>query len=203
VNDDTPDATDEQLRRRMQLADPSREEPADQPWVSELLEATMSTSPVQTERRTRHGASAVAAVAALVALSGGYLVLNDNGGGTQEPSPTAVNLALPGGGGTSIGSCIPFDPKVLRDMPVAFSGTATEVGAGTVTLKVDRWYQGGSADVVRLDHYDAATVSTAGFEFAPTKRYLITATGGTVNFCGYSGEWTADLAGAFDSAFAP
>lgn len=201
MNDNAPNEMDEQLRRRMQMADPSLETPADAPWVRELLEATMSTPPVQTERRARLWAPAAAAVAALVALGGGYVLFNNDGGSSQKPSPTVMSLALPGGGGTSIGSCIPFDPKVLRDMPVALSGTATEVGTNMITLKVDHWYKGGSSDLVRLDHYDAATVSIAGFEFARAKRYLITATGGAVNFCGYSGEWTADLANAFQTAF--
>ena len=86
-------------------------------------------------------------------------------------------------------------------MPVALSGTATKVDDDGVTLDVDRWYAGGNADVVRLANYDVNTVSLNGFAIEPGSRYLITATDGTVNLCGFSGPWTEDLAAAFDGAF--
>ena len=109
---------------------------------------------------------------------------------------------MPGGGtGTSAGSCIRFDVKYLRDMPVAFAGTATQMDDDSVTLDVDQWYKGGDADVVRLTHYNRATVSLDGFKFVRGDRYLITATEGTVNFCGYSGRWSQNLADAFQEAF--
>ena len=86
-------------------------------------------------------------------------------------------------------------------MPVAFSGSATEVGEDSITLEVDRWYTGGDADVVQLANYEASTVSLDGFKFEAGDRYLVTATDGTVNFCGYSGPWNQERADAFDQAF--
>jgi hypothetical protein len=40
-----------------------------------------------------------------------------------------------------------------------------------------------------------------GVEFADGQTYLVTATDGTVNGCGYSGLATPELQSAFDSAF--
>jgi len=117
------------------------------------------------------------------------------------PVSNVTTLAMPAGSGTSMNSCLPFDAQYLRDMPVALSGTATKVDDDGVTLDVDRWYAGGNADVVRLANYDVNTVSLDGFAFEPGSRYLITATDGTVNLCGFSGPWTEDLAAAFDGAF--
>jgi hypothetical protein len=88
-----------------------------------------------------------------------------------------------------------------RDMPVAFSGTATDVAEDTVTLDVDRWYRGGEADSVTLERYDASTASIEGLDITEGDRYLITATGGTVNLCGYSVPWSSQMATAFDEAF--
>jgi len=35
-------------------------------------------------------------------------------------------------------------------LPVAFAGTAVEVGVTSVTIDVDRWYAGGAADQVTV-----------------------------------------------------
>jgi hypothetical protein len=118
---------------------------------------------------------------------------------------TTTTLALPGGGdgGVSSSSCIQFDVEFLRDMPIALSGTATEVGADSVVVEVDRWYQGGDADVVRLANFEPANSSLDGFVFEQGERYLISASeDGTVSFCGFSGPWTESLAAAFEEAFA-
>lgn len=111
----------------------------------------------------------MAAAATLAVIGGGaytFLAANDP---ATTPNSTAITLTVPTGTGTSINSCVPFDMQYLRDMPVAFSGSATEVGEDSVTLEVD-------------------------------DRYLITATDGTVNFCGYSGPWNQERADAFDEA---
>lgn len=196
-----PDATEARLLRRMQTADPARTSPMADSWTPDLVEAAMSTNPVEPKSRPRRWAPAVAAAVALAVVGGGaYAFLGgDDTAGTSDS--TVTTLALPAGSGTSINSCVPFDVQYLRDMPVAFSGTATEVGDESVELEVDRWYKGGDADVVRLANYDLSTVSLDGFTFEQGDRYLITATEGTVNVCGFSGPWTQELADAFDEAF--
>jgi hypothetical protein len=121
---------------------------------------------------------------------------------TTAAAPTTVALAAPGGGGASLGSCVPFDVKFLRDMPVALAGTVTAVDAGKVTLKVDRWYRGGDADQVTVSQPDPqSSVALDGVSFEQGKRYLLTATNGTVNVCGFSGLATPDLQKYYDDAF--
>lgn len=202
MNDDEgPDGAEAMLLQRMQTADPARTfHPADS-WMPDLMEAAMSTTPVESKSSLRRWAPAIAAAASVAVLGGtAYAVL---GGSDPAGSPgsTVTMLAMPAGSGTSMNSCLPFDAQYLRDMPVALSGTATKVGDDGVTLDVDRWYAGGDADVVRLANYDVSTVSLDGFLFEPGSRYLIAATEGTVNLCGFSGPWSQDLADAYDEAF--
>jgi len=90
----------------------------------------------------------------------------------------------------------------FADMPVAFAGTATSVTDQEVLLEVDRWYRGGTADTVVLTRPPAATAALLGsVEFSQGKRYLVTATGGVVNSCGFTMPWTAENAAVFDQAF--
>lgn len=203
------DETEDQLLRRMRAADPAPLAPPSAPsWIPDLMEATMSTVPeTGPTSRVRRWAPALAAAALVAAVGGGaYAVLDDDreAGPRATPEASTTTLALPGGGGAvSSSSCVQFDVEFLRAMPIALSGTATEVGADTVTLEVDRWYQGGDADVVRLANFDPTNSSLDGFVFEQGQRYLISASeDGTVSFCGFSGPWTASLAAAFDEAFA-
>ena len=202
MNDDEgPDRAEAKLMRRMQAADPARTVTSGNSWMPDLMEAAMSSTPVEPKSHPRRWAPAIAAAASVAVLGGvAYAVL---GGSDPAGSPGSVvtTLAMPASGGTSMNSCLPFDAQYLHDMPLALSGSATKVGDDGVTLDVDRWYKGGNADVVRLANYDANTVSLDGFSFEPGNRYLITATEGTVNLCGFSGPWTQDLADAFDTAF--
>ena len=200
-NAEGSDGAEEMLLQRMQAADPARTlHPADS-WMPDLMEAAISTTRVESKTRPRRWAPAVAAAASVAVLGAGayaYLGGSDPAG---TGGSTVTTLAMPADSGTTMNSCLPFDVQYLRDMPIAFSGTALNVGDDGVTLDVDRWYTDGNADVVRLANYDVNTVSLDGFSFEPGSRYLITATEGTVNLCGFSGPWTRDLADAFDGAF--
>ena len=200
-NDDRPDGTEARLLRRMQAADPARTTPMADSWMPDQVEATMSTTPVEQKSRPRRWTPAIAAAATLAVIGGGAYTLLGGNDQTSTPDPTAITLNVPDGTGTSISSCVPFDVQYLRDMPIAFSGRATEVGEGSVTLEVDRWYKGGDADVVQLANYEESMVSLDGFRFEKDDRYLITATDGTVNLCGYSGPWNQERADTFDEAF--
>jgi hypothetical protein len=101
-------------------------------------------------------------------------------------------------------SCIQYSVDVLADMPVAFSGEVTAVEGDTVVLDVDRWYRGGDAERVELIAPAGDTAALIGtVDFAPGKRYLVTATGeGAVNSCGYTAEWSPAMAADFEKAFA-
>jgi hypothetical protein len=145
----------------------------------------------------------VAAAAAVLALGVGTAVLAGGGDSPAAKAKTTLGLKAPASaGGPVMGSCIMFSVDILKDMPVAFGGTVTGVSAGTVTLDVDRWFKGGGADVVTIAVPETNT-SVGTVDFVQGKRYLVTATDGTVNSCGYTGEATQDLEASFEQAFTP
>ena len=110
-------------------------------------------------------------------------------------------MELTAGGGDTMASCLAFDPNVLADMPVAFEGTAKNVEGERVTLAVDRWFTGGDADEVVLVAPAGLEALIGGINFEEGEQYLISATDGQVNYCGYSGPATADLEAGFEQAF--
>lgn len=201
----TTDAVD-----RLRAADPAR--PADPDWparLQHLVEAAMSTTdqdvpvtPRPTARRRWAVPAAAAAVAvAAVAVAGAALVGGLPGGDAEPSRRPGLELALPGEDG-AMASCVPFSAEFLADMPVAFAGTVTSVTDEEVVLEVDRWYRGGSADSVVLTRPPPAAAALLGsVEFSQGKRYLVTATDGVVNSCGFTMPWTADNAAVFDQAF--
>ncbi len=143
-----------------------------------------------------------AAVVAVLSLAGagvaGVLTRGDQDG--LAGSKPSVVLALPDS--NIANSCMQYSVDVLAGMPTAFSGTAVSVGDGTVLLRVDTWYRGGSGETVALRNPDRAMTSIEGVEFAEGSRYLVTASEmGTVNTCGFTGPWTADMAADFATAF--
>jgi hypothetical protein len=201
----------DELRARLAQLDPMPDSiPVDlptSPLAQTLLERAMLTTEPTPETSTpmrRRRALLAAAAAVVLALGiGGFLALgDDNGGRADKPKTTLALKTQDTGGGASMGSCIMFSVDILKDMPVAFGGTVTQVGEGSVEIAVDRWYKGGDADVVTVATPPTNT-SVATVEFAKGKRYLVTATDGTVNSCGYTGEATPDLVKAFDQAFTP
>lgn len=221
--------TDE-LERRMRAADPMPPsvpvDPARSPRADALMEDIMTqtqlpdtpaerpASDVTPLRRRFEPWQLVAAAAAVVALAVGGIALagGDDGGpgemagGDPAADPVAsgdtATFSLPDGADSALASCIALDAEVLRGVDVAFDGTATAVGADTVTLTVNTWYKGGDAAAVQLATVDAAPALIDGFEFEQGQRYLITATAGTVNFCGFSQPYSAELEAIFVEAFA-
>lgn len=117
-------------------------------------------------------------------------------GGESEPP-----LELSAGEGEGMMSCLAFDPAHLAQMPVAFEGTATAVDGDRVTLKVDRWFKGGDADEVVLLAPQGLDALIGGIAFDTGGQYLISATDGQVNYCGFSGEATPELQAGFEAAF--
>jgi len=121
----------------------------------------------------------------------------------SEPTPTPEPpLELSAGEGDAMMSCLAFDPAFLAEMPVAFEGTATAVGDDRVTLEVDRWFKGGEANEVTLVAPAGLEALIAGIDFQEGTSYLISATDGTVNYCGFSGEVAPELTAGFEAAFA-
>ena len=118
----------------------------------------------------------------------------------SAPAPTTLALQLPAP--NVMASCIQFSVDVLKDMSPAFAGTVTSVEGDTVTIDVDHWYAGGTADTVTLTQPGGSqSIALDGVDFRQGERYLVTAAEGTVNGCGYSGPATPDLERAFAEAF--
>jgi len=141
-----------------------------------------------------------AAAAVVVAAAAGGALLAGSGDDGPDASEPPLELAL--GASDTMASCLPTSAELLADMPVAFAATATEVEGETVTLTVDRWYAGGDSDTVVLDAPSGMEALIDGFAFEEGAEYLVSATGGTVNFCGFSGPATDELRALYDEAFA-
>jgi hypothetical protein len=204
-----PTGRADQLRARLQAADPAATV-SDPSRIRTLAEAAMSTTLDDTrtgttgpDRRTgpRFRVLAAAAVAAVAVAAGaaGFLVLGPE---AEQPPAAAETLELTLPAGDVMASCIQYSTDVLAQMPIAFSGTAGDVTDGTVRLTVDRWYRGGTADVVELENPTGPMTSIDGIELSTGTRYLVTATAdGTVNGCGFTAEWSEPMARDFATAF--
>jgi len=118
--------------------------------------------------------------------------------GETDAEP-AMELAV--GGDNAMASCLAFTPDVLKEMQVAFEGTATSVDGERVTLKVDHWFKGGETEQVALIAPEGLEALIGGLSFEEGEQYLISANDGQVNYCGYSGEATPELRAGFDAAF--
>lgn len=194
----------EDLRVRLSRLDPARSlDPQSRP-ARELMETVMSTpvlddAPADKVLRPSRRTGWLVAAAAAVLVAGGAAALSSNDAVTPKPKST-LSLSLPAG--DVMASCLPFDVAFLKDMSPAFGGTVTDVSSGKVTIDVDRWYAGGSADQVTLAQPGGNTSAALdGVAFEKGKRYLVTAANGTVNGCGYTGLATPQLEGAFNEAF--
>ena len=210
---DDHDAGDQDLLARLRSADPTAGEDARPPdvadwWIDELTEATMGRTLEQARPETEPAAQrrtwAWAGAAAALVLGATAVGIMTGGPDTPHvgaaPTNTVMTLALPAN--DAAGSCLQFSVDVLRPMEVALAGTATEVTSESVTLAVDHWYRGDDgSDQIELTRHDQAVALEGGIAFEEGRRYLITATDGQVNGCGFSSEWTPEMAAAFAEAF--
>jgi hypothetical protein len=202
---------DDELLARLRAADPARRDAraADAStmaasWIDDLTEATMNETrePTETPSRPRRWLPAAATAAVLAAIGITLAV----GGGDGDAPPAAqpgTTLTLGLAADDAAASCIGVSVETLRPMEVAFSGTATAVEEKAVTITPDRWYKGGNgATAVRLTTMGPEMVALLGnVQFEEGKRYLITATNSQVNACGFSAEWSPEMAAMFEQAF--
>lgn len=198
--------TDE-LRQRLARIDPMHPGVSIRSVTDEAtrrqLETIMSTP---TRERTAAGAPnrkwipALAAVAALVVAVAGIVTLGEGPGATPEAAPP---LELNAGGEDAMASCIMFSPEELaRVAEIAFEGTVTAVDGPKVTLAVNEWFKGGEAsNEVILNAPLGMEALIGGIPFEVGGQYLITAQGGNVNYCGFSGPSTPQYRAAFETAF--
>lgn len=211
---------DDELRARLAAIDPARAGGAyahlPEPTPDEVKELAMSIidsqsdsqSDAQPDSRSEATPDSLGgprrprllAAAAVLTLLAGVVAaaLLTRDGATIAPD----TMALKTQSSAVMASCVQFDVAILRDMPVAFGGTVTAVDDSSVTVGVDRWFRGGSAEQVVISKPDAnSSLSLDGVAFERGERYLITATDGTVNYCGFSGPATPELEQAFEQAF--
>jgi len=199
----------DELRERLARLDPMRSdvltEPVTTPSSRQLLEEIMSTPPVEqpvtvaTPKRSRWPLGIAAAAALVLAVAGAIAFTGDGtGGGTVASGPP---LELNAGSNDVMASCIVFDVEFLAPMPVAFEGTVTAVEGDQVTLTVDHWFKGGDAGQVLLNAPQGLEALIDSFPLEVGNQYLITATDGNVNYCGFSGPSTPELRAAFEEAF--
>lgn len=195
---------DEELRSQLRRLDPMHPGVPTEPVTSESsrrrLEHIMSTPTIETrEEKPRSSrivwfAAAAAVLVAAVAIGG--IALNDDPEVVAGPP-----LELTAGPHDALASCLQFDVSTLAMMPVAFEGTVVAVEGEAVTLDVDTWFTGGDAEQVRITAPAGLEALIGGISFEQGGTYLITATDGTVNYCGYSGPATPEFRQAFDEAF--
>ena len=216
--------TDE-LRDQLRRLDPMRPEvstdPITSPTARALLEDIMSTpvtnSPADanttvgatdpTPRRTftRQNSTrwwALGAAAAAIALVAGGALLVGGGDDGNEQVASGPPLELDLGEQDVMAMCLAFDTAILGQAPVAFEGTVSSVDGDVVTLDVDRWFTGGDAAQVTLHAPQGMEALIDGIAFEVGGQYLISATDGSVNYCGYSSVSTPEMRAAFEQAFA-
>lgn len=193
--------TDGELRDRLAAFNPSPPTKPVNPIHSDraraLMEDIMSTTITRkprwaTAKRPRF--LALAATAASLAVVASALLFGGLAA-SSEPLQLTANPA------DSFASCLAFDVETLRGMSPAFGGTVTEVNGNVATLKVDRWYVGGDAETAEIQFTPGleALIGTPTLEVGQS--YLITASDGVVNGCGYSGLATPEYQAAFAEAF--
>ncbi len=194
--------TNDDLRKRLAKSNPTPPtEPVD-PITSDRARALMEdimtteTSAPRVDQRRVRMIGAVAA--ALVVVIGGAAIL---GGGNSTDPASNPPLVLTANGGDAMASCLPFDVEILKEMSPAFGGKVIGLTDSVATIEVDRWFTGGDAAVVEIQYTPGfeALIGTPSLEVG--QRYLITATDGVVNGCGYSGIATADYEASFVEAF--
>jgi hypothetical protein len=192
--------TNGELRDRLAASNPS---PPNQPvdpigsdraraLMEDIMSTTITKEPQVKPKRPRFLALAAAAaslaVVSALALFGGLAA-------SSEP------LQLTATPGDPMAMCLAFDVATLRGMSPAFGGTVTAVTGDVATLEVNRWYAGGDAETVQIQFTPGmeALIGTPSFEVG--QQYLITATDGVVNSCGYSGLATPEYEAAWAEAF--
>lgn len=197
----------DELRERLARLDPMRQEASTESAAHvpprELMERIMNTPVIEkprTETRRRQWGFSAAAVAALFLAVATGVAMNLGPDADPVASPP---LELNAGGEDAFASCIAFSPEELdRVAELAFAGTVTAVDGEVVTLTVDRWYRGGDSTSVQLNAPAGMEALIGGIPFEVNGQYLISAQGGNVNYCGFSGVDTPDYRAGFEAAFA-
>jgi len=210
----------DELLARLRDADPAASLPAADPTrVARLLEDAMSHDTehdtVTESRRTgTHGRSPltwlVAAAAVVLIAAAGVFTFTDRGDDPTTPptagtdpsvaDPTVTELTMPG---ATTGRCMVPNAALLSGAAYAVDAEAVSVAGGVVTLEATEWFAGDPTDQVEVDQSSPDMEALIGAtDFEEGKRYLVAGTdNGQVMVCGFSGPYTAELAGLYAEAF--
>ena len=204
MTDHEPDL---ELQTRLRAADPASSlPPADPDRLAQLLEAAMSDTttraPESRETGTRDRSPltwlVAAAAVVLIAAAGIFgMAQRDHGSSpAAQESVTQLGFAPPGG------RCQVPNVGVLKEQTVAFRGTLVSVVGGTATFDVTHWYRGGPTDTAKITATPSnlATLVQAA-DLTARGDYLVTATGGTVLACAFTGPAGGHLQTLYDRAF--
>jgi hypothetical protein len=195
---------DETTERRLRDADPitrrTPDETRDQEWLLDTARSATADAPAPRRSRALALVAAAAAVV-LAATAGGFLLRgNDTKAPTVAAPPTVTDLSLPVN--DPMAMCIVFSVEELAKAPMALEGEVVEMDGDSVLLDVTTWYRGGDTDQVQLTAPDISAALLGGtIEFEVGSTYLLTAYDGYVNYCGFSGAWSQELADAYAAAF--
>lgn len=194
------DDDDRALREQLRSADPARGiAPLPETWLDHRMEQIMTeatTTPAAPAHHTRRWwvprVGIAAAVAAAVAIAVPL---------TLSGAPTTEQLAQPGGGGISMGSCLTVTPEALVAQEQAFAARVIAVEGGVVTLEVTERFAGEVADRVEVPQVDALDSDFSGVPFELGGSYLVSAGDATIRGCGLSGTDSAELRALYNAAF--
>lgn len=207
----------EQRLRRLDPADGVSIHPVTGPRAAALMEQIMNTPDLNTRHvntsdqtiptapvhdvhptKSRWPKFAIGGGIAAALAIGAFAFASTGGGGST--TATAVTYEL--GASDITAMCMPISDLVPPPGLAGFRGTVAEVGDGTVTLDVTKWYAGGDADQVVLQTADLASVALDGVDFAVGGDYLVSVADGVVQICGFSGPYSADYEAIFAGWFA-
>ena len=204
MTDHEPDL---ELQTRLRAADPASSlPPADPDRLAQLLEAAMSDTttraPESRETGTRDRSPltwlVAAAAVVLIAAAGIFgMAQRDHGSPpAAQESVTQLGFTPPGG------RCQVPNVGVLKEQTVAFRGTLVSVVGGTATFDVTHWYRGGPTDTAKITATPSnlATLVQAA-DLTARGEYLVTASGGTVLACAFTGPAGGHLQTLYDRAF--
>lgn len=196
----------DELKHRLRSIDPVSSDETIEPVTGTAarrrLEDIMSTPTIEQptrdpERSRAPWYAAIAAVAVAVVAIGGIIAL-----GSSDEAPTASEpLELVAQPFDAMMSCIVPSSEVLAPVEVAFAGTVSAIDGETITLTVDRWYAGGDTDTVVVTSPAGLEALIGSVPWVEGEAFLVSATAGTVNYCGLSGPATPELQAIYDGAF--
>lgn len=202
----------DELQQRLRRSDPAGDvpvHPVDGPQAAALLEQIMNTplTPDNTPDPGKRfaisrkawaffGAGAAAVVIAAVAV----VAIDGSGDSIDDAAATQVTYTLVAG--DPMAMCLRVDEYQPSPGLIGLRGTVVEVGDGTVTLDVTKWYAGGDADQVVLTVADMPNVALDGVEFSAGGDYLVAVLDGQVLICGLSAPYSPELEALYDQWFA-